>query len=165
MAVGAILAAVIAVLMWYPPSKGGAWLTTTYVVGMSVILFTLGYSMFMIPYTAQGYELSTDYNERTHIFQWRQYSYAAIGFLGPWLIPLCLWMEGPSANVTRGANGVHWVSCGIACAILLTAFGPIFGGREEGAFAAEKKIKFREALQVHASEQSVLAAGSREFSG
>ena len=147
MAAGAVLAAVIAILMWYPPLKAGAWFSTTYIVGMSVLLFTCGYSMFMIPYTAQGYELSTNYNERTHIFQWRQYSNAAIGFLGPWLIPLCIWVEGSAANVTRGAVGVHWVSFGIAAVILLTACGPIFGCREPGVHVAEKKTKFRDALR------------------
>jgi GPH family glycoside/pentoside/hexuronide:cation symporter len=147
MAAGAVLAAVIAIVMWYPPLKARGWLTTSYVVGMSVMLFTLGYSMFMIPYTAQGYELSTDYNERTHIFQWRLYAYAAIGFLGPWLLPLCLWLEGPMANVTRGVNGVHWVSFGIAAVILLTACGPIFGCREEGVHLAERKTNFRAALR------------------
>jgi GPH family glycoside/pentoside/hexuronide:cation symporter len=50
MAAGAVLAAVIAILMWYPPLKAGAWFSTTYIVGMSVLLFTCGYSMFMIPY-------------------------------------------------------------------------------------------------------------------
>jgi GPH family glycoside/pentoside/hexuronide:cation symporter len=148
MMVGAMLAALIAVIMWYPPLNGGTWLTSIFVVGMSIILFTLGYSMFMIPYTAQGYELSSDYNERTHIFQWRLYSYAVIGFLGPWLLPLCLWLEGPGANVTRGANGIHWISFGIALAILFTACGPIFGCREEGIHAAEKRTKLRVAWRL-----------------
>jgi len=148
MAFGAILSAAMAILMWYPPLKASGWLTTTYVVGISVILFTLGYSMFMIPYTAQGYELSTDYNERNHIFKWRQYSYAAIGFLGPWLIPLCLWIEGPAADVTRGANGIHWVSVGIAAAILLTVCGPLFGNSESGTHVAEKKTRFLAALKL-----------------
>jgi GPH family glycoside/pentoside/hexuronide:cation symporter len=147
MAAGALLAAVIAILMWYPPLKAGVWVSTTFVVGMSVLLFTCGYSLFMIPYTAQGYELSTDYNERTHIFQWRQYCNAAIGFLGPWIIPLCIWIEGPSANVTRGTVGVHWVSFGIAFLILLTACGPIFGCRERVSHVAEDKTNLRDALR------------------
>ena len=147
MAAGAVFAAAMAILMWYPPLKCGAWLSTTYIVGVSVLLFTFGYSMFMIPFTAQGYELSTDYNERTHIFQWRLYAFAATGFVVPWLIPLCLWIEGPAANVTRGASGVHWVSFGIAAAILLIACGPIFGCSERGVHAAEKKTGFRTALR------------------
>jgi GPH family glycoside/pentoside/hexuronide:cation symporter len=162
MAAGAVLAAVFAILMWYPPLKGGAGLSTTYIVGMSVLLFTCGYSMFMIPFTAQGYELSTDYNERTHIFQWRLYASAATGFLTPWLLPLCLWIEGPAANLTRGATGIHWVSFGIAAAILLTACGPIFGCRERGVHVAEKKTKFRDAIRFTLRNQAFwpLVAGN-----
>jgi GPH family glycoside/pentoside/hexuronide:cation symporter len=147
MAAGAILTALVAILMWYPPLTYGTWASTAYIVGMSVLVFTLGYSMFTIPYTAQGYELSTDYNERTHIFKWRLYSSAAMGLLGPWLLPLCVWIEGPAANVTRGANGVHWVSFIMATVILLAACGPIFGCREKGAHVAEKKTSFRDAAK------------------
>ena len=147
MAVGAVVAAAIAVIMWYPPLSAAPWVVTTFVVSMMVILFTLGYSMFTIPYTAQGYELSTDYNERTHIFQWRQYAMAATGFLTPWGIPLCLKLEGAHANVTKGAEGIHVVSWIIATAILLTACAPIFGCRESGAHVAEKKTRFIEAIR------------------
>jgi GPH family glycoside/pentoside/hexuronide:cation symporter len=147
MAVGAIIAALIAILMWYPPLRSASWLTTVFVICMMVVLYTFGYSMFTIPYTAQGYELSTDYNERTHIFQWRQYFAAATGFLSPWLIPMCLVLEGHSANVTRGAIGVHWVSFGIAAVILLGACGPIFGCRETGQHTAEKKTHIRDAIR------------------
>lgn len=148
MAAGAILTALIAILMWYPPLKDGLWLTTTFVVSMLVVLYTVGYSMFTISYTAQGYELSTDYNERTHIFQWRQYAAAVTGFLTPWLIPLCLVLEGSSSNLTKGAIGVHWVSFGIAAVILLSACGPIFGCRETGQHVAEKKTNFRDAIRI-----------------
>jgi len=147
MAVGAVIAALVAILMWYPPLHLGAGVATVFIVGMVVVLFTFGYSMFMIPFTAQGYELSTDYNERTHIFQWRLYANAVNGFIGPWLLPLCLLVEGPNANVTRGAAGVHWVSWGIAAAILLTACGPVFGCREIGKHAAEKKNKLLDAIK------------------
>ena len=148
MAAGAVVAALIAIVMWYPPLNSGVWINTIFIVGMCVLLFTIGYSMFMIPYTAQGYELSTDYNERTHVFQWRQYAYAVTGFLGPWLLPLCLWIEGPKANLTRGAYGIHWVSFGIAAVILLTACGPILGCRETGVYVAEKKTKFSDAVRL-----------------
>ena len=147
MAVGAIIAALVAILMWYPPLRYGAEVSTVFIVGMVVVLFTFGYSMFMIPYTAQGYELSTDYNERTHIFQWRIYANAANGFISPWLLPLCLMVEGASANVTKGAIGVHWISWGIAAVILLTACGPIFGCKEKGTHAAEKKNKLFDAIK------------------
>jgi GPH family glycoside/pentoside/hexuronide:cation symporter len=147
MAVGAVIAALIAILMWFPPLHAASWVTTAFVVGMVVVLFTFGYSMFTIPYLAQGYELSTDYNERTHIFQWRQSAVAATGLITPWFIPLCLWLEGDQANVTRGAVGVHWVSIGIACLILLTAAIPILSIRAAGQHVAEKKTPFLEGLR------------------
>jgi len=147
MAVGAVMAALVAVLMWFPPLQAATWVITLFVAGMMVVLFTLGYSMFTIPYIAQGYELSTDYNERTHIFQWRQYAWAATGFLTPWLIPICLWLEGDKAKITRGAVGIHWVSFGLAALILLTAAFPIFFVRETGRHIAEKKTPFMEGLK------------------
>ena len=49
MAAGAILTALVAILMWYPPLTYGTWASTAYIVGMSVLVFTLGYSMFTIP--------------------------------------------------------------------------------------------------------------------
>ena len=147
MAVGAMVAAVISVVMWYPPLGAPPWVVTAFVVLMMVILFTLGYSMFTIPYTAQGYELSTDYNERTHILQWRQYAMAAVGFLTPWLIPLCLKLEGTHANITKGAESVHYVSWIVASAILITACAPIFGCRESARHVAEKKTRFAEAIR------------------
>lgn len=148
MLAGAVLIALVAILMWYPPLGCGAWLVDGYILGMSILVFTVGYSMFTIPYTAQGYELSTDYNERTHIFKWRIYASATVGLFGPWLMPLCVWIEGPRANVTRGAVGVHWVSPIMASVILLAACGPIFGCREKGKHAAERKTPFIEALSL-----------------
>ena len=146
MAAGAVVAAAIAIVMWYPPLGAPPWIVTAFVVSTMVILFTLGYSMFTIPYIAQGYELSTDYSERTHILQWRGYAMAGVGFLTPWLIPLCLKIEGAHANVTKGAEGVHYVSWIIATAILATACAPIFGCRESGRHQAEKKTRFSEAI-------------------
>lgn len=162
MAAGAIISASAAILMWYPPLKDGLWLTTAFMVGMMVVLYTLGYSMFTISYTAQGYGLSKDYDERTHIFQWRQYAAAVTGFLTPWLIPLCLILEGPSSNLTKGATGVHWVSFGIAAVILLSACGPIFGCREADERVAERKSTFTEAIRITWSNKAFwpLLAGS-----
>ncbi len=147
MLAGALVSAVIVVMMWYPPLRFGSLATTVFVVSMMVLLFSVGYSMFTIPYTAQGYELSTDYNERTHIFKWRIYVAATCGFLSPWLVRLCLWVEGDAAAQLKGSVGVHWVSFGIAGLILLAACGPIFGCREGGVHRAEKKVRLRDAIK------------------
>jgi Na+/melibiose symporter-like transporter len=118
-------------------------------VSFDFSLFGLGYSMFTIPYTAQGYELSTDYNERTHIFQWRQYAAAATGFFSPWLPFLCLKLDVLGGGVpARGAAGVHWVSLGIAATILLTACAPIFGCAEGQRHREEDRVPFPAAVKL-----------------
>ncbi len=148
MLVGALLVALIAVLMWYPPLRFGPGVANAYVVTMMVILFTFGYSLFTIPYTAQGYELSTDYNERTHIFQWRQYAFAATGFVTPWLPLLCLKLDlVGGAPAAKGAVGIHWVSFGVAAMLLLTACGPIFGCPEGSGQRNDKKVRFADAIR------------------
>ncbi len=145
---GALLAALISIVMWYPPLSLGTQAANIFIVVMLVLLYTFGYSLFTIPYTAQGYELSTDYIERTHIFKWRQYSYAAIGILTPWIPWLCLTIEGEAqSKVTKGSIGIHWISFVIAGVILLTAAGPIFGAREGGQHQRERKVRFRDAVK------------------
>ena len=147
MLAGALISAVIAVLMWYPPVALGQATVNVFIVSMLVLLFTLGYAMFTIPYTAMGYELSTDYNERTHIFQWRMYAFAATGFLTPWLPKLCLMVEGDKAETLKGASGVHMVSFFVAGIIMLSALAPILSCREKTAKKEDGKVRFLDAVR------------------
>jgi len=147
MLAGALISAIVAVLMWYPPVALGQATVNVFIVSMLVLLFTLGYAMFTIPYTAMGYELSTDYNERTHIFQWRMYAFAATGFLTPWLPKLCLMFEGDKAEALKGSSGVHMVSFGVAGIILLSALAPILSCREQSLWKNEGKVRFIDAVR------------------
>src|SRR6478609_11426991 len=153
MAAGALLAALIAVLMWFVPTTFGPRVAETYIVVMMVAFFTFAYSLFTIPYTAQGYELSTNYNERTHIFKWRMYAAAATGFLTPWLPWLCITIDSHFANLPHGTKatgavvGIHWVCFGIAAIILLTALGPLFCRESNSAYRSESKVAFRDAIR------------------
>ena len=153
MVVGAVLASLISVLMWFVPTAFGPRVSETYIVVMMVAFFTFAYSLFTIPYTAQGYELSTNYNERNHIFKWRMYAAAATGFLTPWLPWLCISIDSRFANLADGvkptgaAVGIHWVCFGIAAIILLTALGPLFCGEGKGQKHEEIKISFRNAVR------------------
>jgi GPH family glycoside/pentoside/hexuronide:cation symporter len=147
MLAGALISALVCVAMWYPPVALGPVAVQAFILGMLVLLFTFGYAMFTIPYTAMGYELSTDYNERTHIFQWRMYAFAATGFLTPWLPKLCLMFEGDKAEVLKGASGVHTVSFIVAGIILLSALAPILGCREHSIWREGAKVRFLDAVR------------------
>jgi GPH family glycoside/pentoside/hexuronide:cation symporter len=93
-----------------------------------------------------GYELSTNTDERTHIFKWRTLAFAATGFVAPWLPWLCLRVEGEQHLLYNGSYGVHYISFAIAAVILLTALGPVIGCRERIRIAGEQKVGFLSAV-------------------
>ncbi len=130
MLAGALIAALVAMFMWYVPRSLGSSVANVFVVMMMVLLFTFGYSLFTIPYTGMGYGMTTDYNERTHLFKWRQYSYAACGFLTPWLPWMCVKLDivlgGVAPEKASGLYGIHYVGIFAGIIILLAAFAPVF---------------------------------------
>ena len=68
---GALLCAILLPLLWVSPFSGKE-ATIIYFTIIST-LYALAYTMFVIPYTALGFELSNDYDERTKVMSWRMY--------------------------------------------------------------------------------------------
>lgn len=133
MLAGLIISAVTGMLLWHPPTATdgaaprGFWPLMAYRFGsptfwylavMMTVLFAAGYASFSIAHAAMGYEMSTDYNERTHLFKWRLIAFSAAGFLAPWFLPWCMWLEGDRAQVLKGSHGVFAVRRRPAVAIL-----------------------------------------------
>ncbi|HEY3761517.1 MAG TPA: MFS transporter [Verrucomicrobiae bacterium] len=152
MLTGALMAALIAGFMWYVPRSLGTGAANAFVVAMMVLLFTLGYSLFTIPYTGMGYGLTTDYNERTHLFKWRQYAYATAGFLTPWLPWMCVKLDIVLGDVSpgqaSGLYGVRYVGILVGIVILLAAFAPIFCCSEGALPPSERsKVSFLSAIR------------------
>jgi len=149
---GLIISAILGILIWHPPAspqEGWNWGLFTYLAVMMSLIYAVGYTFFNVPHIAMGYELSTDYNERTHLFKWRQFSFAAAGFLTPWFLPLCMWFEGPRAAVARGSEGVLMVSMIAAAVILLTGLPSVFFCKEKFAIENKKdKVRFLDAVKM-----------------
>ena len=159
MLAGILLTALISVLMWHVPLSLGVGVRNAFVVTMMVLLFTFGYSLFTIPYTGQGYGMVTDYNERTHLFKWRQYSFAVAGFFSPWLPWLCIKLNvvfgGIPADKANGVYGVPWVGALVAVIVLLAAAAPIFGCREgQLTHEEQSKVRFRDAVTFTLTNRS-----------
>ena len=180
MLAGALSATVIAVVMWLAPLswKSQALFTINdihclgwkifshtvfsaldvFAITMMVALFSCGYSLFTIPYTGQGYELTTDYNERTHLFKWRQYAYACAGFLTPWLPWMCIKLDIISGIAPLQANGLHgvrWVGIFVGAVVLLTALAPILGCSEvKSVQRDERKASFLSAIRFAAKNKA-----------
>jgi len=164
MLAGLIVSAVLGVLLWFPPrghgggAPSGFWPLMAYCMGnpvfwylslMGVLIFAVGYAMFNITHVAMGYEMTTDYNERTHLFKWRCISFAAAGVVTPWLYPLAMALEGPRAQVLKGSHGVVTVSLIIGALILLTGLPSVLFCKEKvAAHLHEEKVSFLSAVRL-----------------
>lgn len=141
MIAGTLLCALILPLLWMPPFEGvnGKF---SYFLVLSLIYF-LAYSLFVVPYTALGFELTTDYNEKTRVLAWRMY----IGLIGsitcPWLYKLCF-LPVFKGNEVVGAG---WICTGVGLAILVTGLIPVLFCRENPQALHQKKISLKEAIQ------------------
>ena len=83
---GAILSAIVLPMLWIPPFKTDNAMFF-YILTMGLVYLII-YSIYVVPYTALGYELTTDYNERTRVLAWRMY----IGLFGSATVPGLYWL-------------------------------------------------------------------------
>jgi len=137
---GATLCALILPLLWMPPfdSQSGMFV---YLTLMGVMYFTC-YTFFTIPYAALGFELTSDYDERTRLLAWPNY----VGLLGslsmPWLYSLTL-----SHIFENEVIGVRWVSVGLGVIIIATGILPAIFLREPARGLAQPSVKLLEAIR------------------
>ena len=152
MLIGLILIALIGTMIWRPPvapAEGWNWPLFLYLTVMVSLLYAAGYTFFNVPHIAMGYEMTTDYNERTHLFKWRQLFFSAAGFLTPWFLWMCMWFEGPESSTLRGSEGVIIVSVIFAGAILLFGLPSVFFCREKVELHLnESKVRFIDAVKL-----------------
>ena len=134
MVVGAIGSAVLLPLMWFPPlldTVQNPWYSNApfWYLAISGSLYFVFYTLFMVPYTALGFELTDDYDERTRVLAWRMY----LGLLASMTVPALYWLcrlpvfgDGVAGEI----HGTRWVSAGLGLIILVTGLIPVFATRE-----------------------------------
>ena len=165
MLLGLLTTSILGTLLWHPPASAASgevpkeffplllhcfgsplfW----YLALMMIILFSIGYAAFSITHAAMGYEMSTDYNERTHLFKWRIAACALSGFITPWLNPLAMALEGDRAQQLRGSQGIVYVSIFIGVTILLAGLPSVLFCKEKVLeHKHEKKVPFFEAIRM-----------------
>lgn len=150
MFIGAVGSAVLLPLMWFPPmletvavSPWGVFddpwkLESWYTFGMNGPFWYLAivgsiyfvfYTLFMVPYTALGFELTDDYDERTRVLAWRMY----LGLFASMTLPMLYWLcRRPifGDGVDGEINGTRWVSAMLGLVVLITGLIPVFATRE-----------------------------------
>ncbi|MFY8267906.1 MAG: MFS transporter, partial [Terrimicrobiaceae bacterium] len=139
---GTVLCALLFPLLWMPPFAGETgrliWFFAIYVI------FTLAYTVYVVPYTALGIELTTDYDERTRVMAWRM----ILGLLGSIAVP---WIYLLTRLDVFGGNevvGIRPVSLLIAVAILACGLPPALMVRERTFEQSGAKFDFREGLRL-----------------
>lgn len=134
MFVGAVGSAVLLPLMWFPPmleTVQNPWYSNAPFWYLSVVgsVYFIFYTLFMVPYTALGFELTDDYDERTRVLAWRMYMGLAASMTVPalyWLCRLDVFGEGVAGEIA----GTRWVTLGLAGIVLITGIIPVIATKE-----------------------------------
>jgi GPH family glycoside/pentoside/hexuronide:cation symporter len=90
-------------------------------------LFYVAYAVFVIPYSAMGLEITSDYNERTRVLAWRPYMGLLVGLGVPWLYKLCFILgntEAEGARTVAVIMGVLAIGLGILPALFIAEHVP-----------------------------------------
>ncbi len=140
---GAILAGIFFALMWAPPAALSEFQLFLYFLVISVLYFT-SYTIFAVPWNAMGFELTTDYNERTNVMAYRTFLEAVGGMLlVPWIYKLCF-LDIFGGNEVVGAR---WVGAGYGLMIIIIGVMPALFCKENLQVQSQAKIKFFEAFK------------------
>ncbi len=141
MVIGAVLCAVLLPLFWVQvgSAESEVWIKNPMFIYASVlgILFAIVYTLYVVPYTALGFELTNDYDEKTRVLAWRMY----IGLIGsmtvPWVYKLAT-LDG----FANEAQGAFWVSIGIGVIVIVAGLIPVWVCREREDIQKQETAPF-----------------------
>ncbi len=144
---GVIACALLLPLLWTPMGAETAqnpWFSNIpffYIVTIGSLL-AVAYTLFVVPYTALGFELTPNYDERTRVIVWRMY----IGLIGSvsagWLFRLAAADIFPNLG-----QGAFWVTVGVAVIVLISGLIPTFGCKEDLEIETQEPIKLLPAIK------------------
>lgn len=113
--IGAIILGVSFIFMWQLYRENSLSYNFTYFLLWSLV-FYLGLTIFSVPYVAMGYEMSTDFHERTNIMAVAQWIGQWAWVIAPWFWVVIYkpeWFESADAGCRELAI---WV--GLSCMVL-----------------------------------------------
>ena len=137
---GAIASGVMFALAWMPPAQASPQIIGIFFLIVALLYYT-AYTVFVVPWSAMGLELTTDYYERTNVQVWKTIIQAIGGlFLGG------LWWLALHLGKTD-VEGVRWV--GIIFGLLIACAGvvPALVCKEAEAGQHQEKIQFVKAFK------------------
>jgi GPH family glycoside/pentoside/hexuronide:cation symporter len=142
--IGAILSGIFFVLLWQMDETNSQTYNFWYFLIMSMV-FLVGNTMFATPLIGLGYEMTTDYNERTRLMAFSQ----TIGQIA-WMIVPWFWVLVANPDLFADqATGVRQLSVLVgAICIALGLLPAIFcEGLDDSKMENRKKITFGTAIE------------------
>ena len=138
--VGAILSGVFFALLWQMDPEASQQYNFWYFLAFS-LAFTVGNTMFATPFVGLGYEMTTDYNERTRLMAFSQFMGQIAWMIVPWFWVL---IANPDLFTTQ-AEGVRVLSVYVAgiCIVLGIMPGLFCKGIDSAHIENTKEISLR----------------------
>lgn len=127
--IGSILLAVFFAFLWLPPSGLSTFGIGIYLT-IAAFLFYLAFTIFVIPYSALGMEMVTDYQGRTNLYVYR----LVPAFLASLIVPTLYKFARSDVFGGNEMTGMRYIGVFIAVVILLTAL-------PAGIFCRERQPK------------------------
>jgi len=146
---GSLLTGIVFAFLFSPPlglSPGGKALYA----GILGVVFFICYGIFAIPYNALGFELTSDYDERTSLQAWRMVFITVKSVLSPWVLKLCFVVGAIFAvpGAPDEAIGARYVTPVLGLMVFLGCLPIAFYCRErETAAAAQPKVRLLPAMK------------------
>jgi glycoside/pentoside/hexuronide:cation symporter, GPH family len=147
---GALVTGILCFFMWAPPTILKGWPLLIYFTMISMFYYT-AYAVFFVPYNALGFEMSSDYDERTQIMCYKTFflNFAGCAFT-PWAYKLCF-LPCFGGNEVKGVRIV-----GLIYGLIIISFGimPALFCRER--HVGQAKISFINAIRITFTNKAFL---------
>lgn len=122
---------------WFPSEAGYQWFQLAYILVTITVFFT-SVTLFEIPHSALGAEMTTDSHQRTRLFSAKSFVGNLFAMSTPWLFVLANLevFRGPRGNE---ADGMRYVSLMVAAILVPLSFWWFFTLREPGFKQASRQ--------------------------
>lgn len=156
---GALLSGILFMLMWRLPSGFSEVAYFWYFLLMLILFFTCS-TVYAVPYSAMGYEMTHDYHEKTRVLAFASVFIAIGGFFVPWLFALT---ELPQFG--DRVNGARHLAVYIGIFIIIVGSLPAFFCRERYAkkSQSQRKTPFIASLKAAFSNKPFLLLSITAF--
>lgn len=128
---GAMVGGLLFALMWWCPRGMSTTFYFSWYMTISILFYT-AFTVFGVPYVALGYELSSDYHERTRVMSFRTGFQSVAGFCIQWLF----WLTQRNCFEDT-IDGMRWVGMTFGALMIVMGVAP-------GLFLKERHLTLEE---------------------